>query len=226
MGDDMFNDEQLAHAKAQAIQYDPACVDCRQDAAKDRAGTTWQCAGHVRAERDWLRARLANVMAEADHDIAVLTTERNAALTLAEKRGAAYDMTWREVESLRERLDKSDEERGRQFGLRVRAEEETERLISLVKEWLDGNARLGRPKSIADQRFLNGLNAEVRDSRQTEKAKDSEPPLRAENERLRKELQGVANHLLSMSGGAHNCAGCGFLHKQIVRALAAPPEEK
>jgi len=50
--------------------------------------------------------------------------------------------------------------------------------------------------------------------------------LRAENERLRKELQGVANHLLSMSGGAHNCAGCGFLHKQIVRALAAPPEEK
>jgi len=167
------------------IQYDPACVDCRQDAAKDRAGTTWQCNGHVRAERDWLRARLANVMAETGHDIAALTTERNAALTLAEQRGAAYDMTWREVESLRERIDKEEEERGRQFGLRVRAEEETERLISLVKEWLDGNARLGRPKSIADQRFLNGLNAEVRDSRQTEKAKDSEPPLRAENERLR-----------------------------------------
>ena len=106
------------------------------------------------------------------------------------------------------------------------AKAEMERLMALVREWLDGNARLGRPKSIADQRFLNGLNAEVRDSRQTEKAKDSEPPLRAENERLRKELQGVANHLLSMSGGAHNCAGCGFLHKQIVRALAAPPEEK
>lgn len=56
--------------------------------------------------------------------------------------------------------------------------------------------------------------------------KEEVAALRAENERLRKELQGVANHLLSMSGGAHNCAGCGFLHKQIVRALAAPPEEK
>lgn len=141
------------------ILYDPACKDCRHDAAKDPAGTTWQCAGHVRAERDWLRARLANVMAEADHDIAVLTTERNAALTLSQQRGEAYDMTWREVESLRERLDKEEEERGRQFGLRVQAEAEVERLMSLVKEWLDGNARLGRPKSIADQRFLNGLNA-------------------------------------------------------------------
>ena len=75
-------------------------------------------------------------------------------------------------------------------------------------------------------RLVDLVIEKVRDSRQTEKAKDSEPPLRAENERLRKELQGVANHLLSMSGGAHNCAGCGFLHKQIVRALAAPPEEK
>ncbi len=47
-----------------------------------------------------------------------------AALELAEKRGAAYDMTWREVESLRERLDKEEEERGRQYGLRVQAEEQ------------------------------------------------------------------------------------------------------
>ena len=90
------------------IQYDPACVDCRHDAAKDAAGTTWQCTGHVRAERGWLRARLANVMAEADHDISCLTTERNAALTLAEQRGTAYDITRREVESLRERLDQYD----------------------------------------------------------------------------------------------------------------------
>lgn len=45
---------------------------------------------------------------------------------------------------------------------RERAERERERLMSLVKEWLDGNARLGRPMSIADQRFLNGLNAAVR----------------------------------------------------------------
>lgn len=129
------------------IQYDPACIDCRRDAGKDIAGTSWQCAGHVRAERDWLRARLALVLAEiedADRSAAAwkrtadelesevarlrsdtysLTTERNAALTLAEQRGEAYDMTWREVESLRERIDKEEEERGRQFGLRVRAEE-------------------------------------------------------------------------------------------------------
>jgi len=97
--------------------------------------------------------------AETRKEINALTNERNAALELAEKRGAAYDMTWREVESLRERLDKEEEERGRQYGLRVQAEAEVGRLMALVREWLDGNARLGRPKSIADQRFLNGLNA-------------------------------------------------------------------
>lgn len=96
------------------IQYDPACVDCRRDNGRDLAGTTWQCSRHVLAERNWLRAKLANVMVEWEHDVEVLTKERNAALTLAEQRGAAYDMTWREVESLRERLDKAREARERQ----------------------------------------------------------------------------------------------------------------
>lgn len=83
------------------IQYDPACVDCRREAARqDASGTTWQCNGHVRAERDWLRAKLANVMVEWDHDVEVLTKERNAALTLAEQRGAAYDLMLREVEAV------------------------------------------------------------------------------------------------------------------------------
>ena len=157
MGDDMFNDEQLAHAKAQAIQYDPACVDCRQDAAKDRAGTTWQCAGHVRAERDWLRARLANVMAEADHDIAVLTTERNAALTLAEKRGAAYDMTWREVESLRERLDKEEEERGRQYGLRLEIADEFAGEVAFLRELLVAVIKTGTKDPLLDARLAEEL---------------------------------------------------------------------
>lgn len=66
----------------------------------------------------------------------------------------------------------------------------------------------------------------VEDGAMRHAGKRHDAALRAENERLRKELQGVADHLLSMSGGTHNCAGCGFLHKQIVRALAAPPEEK
>lgn len=110
----------------------------------------------ARASEEWLA--FASMREERD----ALKAERNAALTLAENRGAAYDMTWREVESLRDRLDKEEEERGRQFGLRVQAEAEVERLAGLVEEWLDGNARLGRPKSIADQRFLNGLNAAIR----------------------------------------------------------------
>lgn len=114
------------------IQYDPSCVDCRHDAGKDAPETTWQCSAHVRAERDWLRARLAMKwtieeqyeaacgdrdallrmvetlrprVSELEKDVRALTNERNAALTLAEQRGAAYDVTWREVESLRERLD-------------------------------------------------------------------------------------------------------------------------
>jgi len=173
------------------------CDDCareraaREAAERERDAADKAAAAWMRMQKEAESALAAERVVHADTRLAInaLKSERNAALELAEKRGAAYDMTWREVESLRERLDKEEEERGRQFGLRVRAEEETERLISLVKEWLDGNARLGRPKSIADQRFLNGLNAEVRDSRQTEKAKDSEPHLRAENERLREALR-------------------------------------
>ena len=68
------------------IQYDPACMDCRRDAVKDPAGTTWQCNGHVLAERNWLRAKLANVMVEWEHDVEVLTHARDAALArLAEE---------------------------------------------------------------------------------------------------------------------------------------------
>ena len=125
------------------IQYDPACMDCRHDAVKDPAGTTWQCNGHVRAERDWLRAKLANVMVEWKHDVEVLTKERNAALSLAEQRGAAYDMTWREVESLRERKDK--------------LEEKMDEIAALVDEWRNGRANLGTPATFVDQRFLDGI---------------------------------------------------------------------
>jgi hypothetical protein len=75
-------------------------MDCRHDAGKDPAGTTWQCSSHVLAERDWLRAKLANVMVEWEHDVEVLTKERNAALTLSEQREAAYDMMRREFEEL------------------------------------------------------------------------------------------------------------------------------
>lgn len=128
------------------IQYDPACMDCRRDNGKDLAGTTWQCAGHVRAERDWLRAKLANVMVEWEHDVEVLTKERNAALTLAENRGAAYDMTWREVESLRERLDA--------------AVAEAERLTGLVQGWYEGRARIGAHMTFVDQRFYDSVRCE------------------------------------------------------------------
>ena len=46
--------------------YDPSCVECRRDAGKDSAGTTWQCVGHVYLERDRLRADLAQARAERD----------------------------------------------------------------------------------------------------------------------------------------------------------------
>ncbi len=128
------------------IQYDPACVDCRRVGGKDPAGTTWQCNGHVRAERDWLRAKLANVMVEWEHDVEVLTKERNAARTLAEQRGAAYDMTWREVESLRERLDA--------------AVAEAERLTGLVQGWYEGRARIGAHMTFVDQRFYDSVRCE------------------------------------------------------------------
>ena len=125
------------------IQYDPACMDCRHDAVKDPAGTTWQCNGHVHAERNWLRAKLANVMVEWKHDVEVLTKERNAALTLAEQRGAAYDMTWREVESLREWKDK--------------LEAKVDEITALVDEWRSGRAHLGTPATFVDQRLLDGI---------------------------------------------------------------------
>ncbi len=138
-----------------AIQYDPACVDCRRDAGKDLAGTTWQCNGHVRAERNWLRAKLANVMVEWEHDVEVLTKERNAALTLAEQRGAAYDMTWREVESLRERLDKEQEERGRQYGLRLQIADE----FAFLRELLVAVVRTGTKDPLLDARIAEGLRS-------------------------------------------------------------------
>ena len=48
------------------IEYDPSCVECRRDAGKDAAGTTWQCIGHAYLERDRLRALLATAQAERD----------------------------------------------------------------------------------------------------------------------------------------------------------------
>ena len=61
------------------VPYDPACRDCRRDAGKDNAGTTWQCGPHVARERDDLRSKLAE--REAEVDILVQRVhERDAAL--------------------------------------------------------------------------------------------------------------------------------------------------
>ncbi len=137
------------------IQYDPACLDCRLDNYKDPTGTTWQCAGHVRAERDRLLEKIANLRAETDHDVEVLTKERNAALTLAEQRGAAYDMTWREVESLRERLDKEQEERGRQYGLRLQIADE----FAFLRELLVAVVKTGTKDPLLDARIAEELRS-------------------------------------------------------------------
>lgn len=51
------------------IEYNPACVECRRDAGKDAAGTTWQCIGHAYLERDRLRT------AQAERDAALQRAE-------------------------------------------------------------------------------------------------------------------------------------------------------
>lgn len=66
------------------INYDPACRDCRRDAGKDNAGTTWQCASHVCAERDALSTALTYEREVAD----VLMTrvhERDAEIALLKR---------------------------------------------------------------------------------------------------------------------------------------------
>lgn len=103
------------------IQYDPACVDCRHDAVKDPAGTTWQCPGHVRAERDWLRARLAlEWTIEEQYEAAC--GDRDALARMVETLRQELDCTvsqrdswhaecegWRETSAnLQERLDQFD----------------------------------------------------------------------------------------------------------------------
>ena len=63
------------------IEYDPSCVECRRDAGKDAAGTTWQCVGHVYLERDRLRTALATAQAEqAEAALARAQAERDSLL--------------------------------------------------------------------------------------------------------------------------------------------------
>jgi len=43
------------------ITYDPACRDCRSEANKPNVKITWQCFGHIIAERDRLEIALAEL---------------------------------------------------------------------------------------------------------------------------------------------------------------------
>jgi hypothetical protein len=96
MGNDMFNNEQLAYARTRLVQYDPACVDCRHDAGKDAPDTTWQCSAHVRAERDFLRSKLATKW----------TIEERYEAACGDRDGLS-----RMVETLREQLARTVSER-------------------------------------------------------------------------------------------------------------------
>ena len=95
--------------------------------------------------------------AETREEINALTNERNAALELAEKRGAAYDMTWREVESLRERLDKEEEERGRQYGLRLEIADEFAGEVAFLRELLVAVIKTGTKDPLLDARLAEEL---------------------------------------------------------------------
>lgn len=46
--------------------------------------------------------------------------------------------------------------------------------------------------------------------------------LRAENKKLRRATREGAEHLLALSTGAHNCAGCGALYKRWAALLERP----
>lgn len=78
------------------IQYDSACVDCRHDAGKDAPDTTWQCSAHVRAERDFLRSKLATKW----------TIEERYEAACGDRDGLS-----RMVETLREQLARTVSER-------------------------------------------------------------------------------------------------------------------
>jgi len=78
------------------------CDDCNSNVTGERV----LCGGCADAATEALRAALDDE--KRAHEVA-----------LAER-----DLHWREVESLRERLDKEEEERGRQYALRVQAEEQ------------------------------------------------------------------------------------------------------
>ena len=108
MGNDMFNDEQLAYARTRLVQYDPACVDCLRDAGKDLAGTTWQCNGHVRAERDRLRERLDQFDAYGFPNVSVALDRVSAAearcAELEAQKNRALQRAWTAEASLSVRV--------------------------------------------------------------------------------------------------------------------------
>lgn len=75
-------------------------------------------------------------------------------------------------------------------------------------------------------RLIDLVIEKVRDSRQTEKAKDSEPPLRAENERLREALTTIKLMCASGYYGPFSFTYAMEAKRIAAQALAAPPEEK
>jgi len=98
-----------------SIIYDPACVDCRRDAHRFEAGTTWQCGGHVQRERDRLRAELAEARFQLDglelvrqKDNAYLLAERDRALALLRRTSQLLNGQWAKSdkrEALRSDID-------------------------------------------------------------------------------------------------------------------------
>ena len=77
-----------------------------------------------------------------------------ARLALAEAE-RLRDLHWREVESLRERLDKEEEERGRQYGMRVQAEERAAFLLELLR----ATVRTGTKDPLLDARLAEEIRS-------------------------------------------------------------------
>lgn len=102
------------------IEYDPACVECRRDAGKDAAGTTWQCVGHVCLERDALRElmNVYNIGGWTDALVPVqralkAEAERDAALVERDTANYRADANWRRVGELEAERDAAQEDTSR-----------------------------------------------------------------------------------------------------------------
>jgi hypothetical protein len=174
MGNDMFNDEQLADAEVRAqasgiilsreaflrrlhvladtvahngsllpSEVDLSAHDSALRLALETATRLAYIGDHHFPDLTW-KARCD----ELAKDLRTAERERDEAIRLR-------DLHWREVESLREWKDKEQEERGRQYGLRLQIADE----FAFLRELLVAVVRTGTKDPLLDARLAEELRS-------------------------------------------------------------------